>query len=327
MSLSLSDAPGAARETAILLRVESHRQVSSGVTELVLVAEDGSQLPAWDPGSHIDVQVRPGLVRQYSLCGDPEDRSQWRIAVLREPESRGGSIALCERFRAGDVLTAAGPRNHFPLHQSPRYLFIAGGIGITPIIPMIAAAHAAGADWRLVYGGRSEASMAYRDEVGSFDSERVLEWPQDRRGLIELDRLLAEPQPGTLIYCCGPEPLIAAVEAKSAHWPHKSLQVERFAPRPLTEVAPNTSFEIELVDSDEVLVVPPDMSILEVVEEAGIYVLSNCEEGTCGTCQTAVLEGVPDHRDSVLDDDERAANDTMMICVSRALSARLVLDL
>lgn len=330
MSLSISDAPvgvEAVREATMCLRVRSHRQVSSGVTELLLVAADASELPSWTPGSHIDVQVRPGLVRQYSLCGDPEDRRQWRIAVLREPESRGGSAALCERVQAGDVLTATGPRNHFPLHESPRYLFIAGGIGITPIIPMIGAAHAAGADWRLVYGGRSEASMAYRDEIRSFDPERVLEWPQDRRGLIELDRLLDEPQAGTLIYCCGPEPLIAAVEAKSAHWPHKTLQVERFAPRPLTEVAPNTSFEIELVDSDEVLVVPPDQSILEVVDEAGIYVLSNCEEGTCGTCRTTVLEGVPDHRDSVLDDDERAANDTMMICVSRALSARLVLDL
>jgi ferredoxin-NADP reductase len=314
-------------ETTIALRVESTTQVSAGVTELVLVAADGSELPSWAAGSHIDVEIRPGLVRQYSLCGDPGDRGRWRIAVLREPESRGGSIVLCERVHAGDVLTATGPRNHFPLHESPRYLFIAGGIGITPIIPMIKAAHEAGADWRLVYGGRSEASMAYRDEVGSIDPARVLEWPQDLRGLIELDQLLAEPQPDTLIYCCGPEPLIAAVEAKSAHWPHKTLQVERFAPRPLTDVPANTSFEIELVNSDEVLVVPPDRSILEVVDEAGIFVLSNCEEGTCGTCQTAVLEGVPDHRDSVLDEDERAANDTMMICVSRALSSRLVLDL
>ncbi|MFI5695476.1 PDR/VanB family oxidoreductase [Kribbella sp. NPDC051586] len=310
--------------------MSSHREISAGVTELVLVpadGSDGSELPAWTPGSHIDVEVRPGLVRQYSLCSDPADRSQYRIAVLREPVSRGGSVALCERVRPGDVLEVTGPRNHFPLHDSPRYLFIAGGIGITPIIPMIAAAQAAGADWRLVYGGRSEASMAYRDELRRVDPDRVLEWPQDLRGLIELDKLLGEAQPGTLIYCCGPEPLIAAVEAKSAHWPHRSLQVERFAPRPLTEVAPNTSFEIELADSDEVLVVPPDRSILEVVDEAGIYVLSNCEEGTCGTCRTTVLEGVPDHRDSVLDDDERAANDTMMICVSRALSSRLVLDL
>lgn len=327
MSLSISDAAGMVGETTIPLRVESTAQVSVGVTELVLVADDGSELPPWAPGSHIDVEIRPGLVRQYSLCSDPEDRGRWRIAVLREPESRGGSIVLCERIRAGDVLTATGPRNHFPLHESPRYLFIAGGIGITPIIPMIKAAHEAGADWRLVYGGRSEASMAYRDEVARSDPARVLEWPQDLRGLIELDQLLAEPQPGTLIYCCGPEPLIAAVEAKSAHWPHKTLQVERFAPRPLSDVPPNTSFEIELVDSDEVLVVPPDKSILEVVDEAGIFVLSNCEEGTCGTCRTTVLEGVPDHRDSVLDEDERAANDTMMICVSRALSSRLVLDL
>jgi ferredoxin-NADP reductase len=314
-------------ETTIPLRVQSTTQVSVGVTELVLVADDGSMLPSWAPGSHIDVEIRPGLVRQYSLCGDPGDRCRWRIAVLREPESRGGSIVLCERVRAGDVLTATGPRNHFPLHASPRYLFIAGGIGITPIIPMIRAAHEAGADWQLVYGGRSEASMAYRDEVGRIDPAHVLEWPQDLRGLIELDQLLAEPRPGTLIYCCGPEPLIAAVEAKSAQWPHRTLQVERFAPRPLTDVPPNTSFEIELVDSDEVLVVPPDKSILEVVDEAGIFVLSNCEEGTCGTCRTTVLEGVPDHRDSVLDEDERAADDTMMICVSRALSSRLVLDL
>jgi ferredoxin-NADP reductase len=314
-------------EATVSLRVESTTQVSVGVTELVLVAADGSELPSWAAGSHIDVKIRPGLVRQYSLCSDPGDRSRWRVAVLREPASRGGSIVLCERVRAGDVLTVTGPRNHFPLHESPRYLFIAGGIGITPIIPMIKAAQDARADWRLVYGGRSEASMAYLDEVRRIDPARVLEWPQDLRGLIELDQLLAEPQPGTLIYCCGPEPLIAAVEARSAHWPHKTLQVERFAPRPLTDVPANTSFEIELVDSDEVLVVPPDRSILEVVDEAGIFVLSNCEEGTCGTCQTAVLEGVPDHRDSVLDEDERAANDTMMICVSRALSSRLVLDL
>lgn len=314
-------------ETTVSLRVQSTTQVSVGVTELVLVAADGSELPPWAAGSHIDVELRPGLVRQYSLCSDPADRGRWRIAVLREPASRGGSMVLCERVLAGDILTATGPRNHFPLHESPQYLFIAGGIGITPIIPMIKAAHEAGADWRLVYGGRSEASMAYRDEVRRIDPARVLEWPQDLRGLIELDQLLAEPQPGMLIYCCGPEPLIAAVEAKSAHWPHKSLQVERFAPRPLTDVPPNTSFEIELVDSDEVLVVPPDQSILEVVNEAGIFVLSNCEEGTCGTCRTTVLEGVPDHRDSVLDEDERAANDTMMLCVSRALSSRLVLDL
>jgi ferredoxin-NADP reductase len=317
-------APGEAVRSVTVL---SRRQVSSGVTELILGPVGARELPAWTPGSHIDVQIRPGLVRQYSLCGDPGDRSRWRIAVLREPAGRGGSVALCDCVRAGDRLPVTGPRNHFRLHDAPRYLFIAGGIGITPILPMIAAAHAAGADWRLVYGGRSEASMAYRDEVASIEAGRVLEWPQDRRGLIDLDALLNKPKPGLLIYCCGPEPLLAAVEAKSAHWPHGTLQVERFAPRPIVEAAADTSFEIELAESGEVLVVPPDQSILDTVDEAGVYVLSNCEEGTCGTCRTTVLEGVPDHRDSVLDDDERAANDTMMICVSRALSPRLVLDL
>ncbi len=309
------------------LRVASLRSVAVGVTELILENVEGATLPGWLPGSHIDLQLGPELVRQYSLCGSTDDQRRWQVAVLREPESRGGSAALCERVQVGDVLLATGPRNHFELQPSPRYLFIVGGIGITPIIPMIEKARAAGADWRLVYGGRTEASMAYRTELRGADPDRVLEWPQDRCGLIDLDSLLAAPQPDTLIYCCGPEPLIAAVEAKSRHWPHGMLHVERFAPRAVVDEAPNGPFEVELVDSDAVLFVPADRSILEVIDEAGIYVLSNCEEGTCGTCQTTVLGGVPDHRDSILDEDERAANDTMMICVSRSLSSRLVLEL
>lgn len=315
------------QECTTPLRVASLRPVAVGVTELILENLEGAILPGWLPGSHIDLQLGPELVRQYSLCGSTDDQHRWQVAVLREPESRGGSAALCERVQVGDVLLATGPRNHFELQPSPRYLFIVGGIGITPIIPMIEKARAAGADWRLVYGGRTEASMAYRTELRGADPDRVLEWPQDRCGLIDLDSLLAAPQPDTLIYCCGPEPLIAAVEAKSRHWPHGTLHVERFAPRGVGDEAPNGSFEVELVDSDAVLFVPANRSILEVIDEAGIYVLSNCEEGTCGTCQTTVLGGVPDHRDSILDEDERAANDTMMICVSRSLSSRLVLEL
>lgn len=309
------------------LTVASRREISDGVIELILQNADGAPLPTWTPGSHIDIQTAPGVVRQYSLCGPLDDRHLWRIAVLREVESRGGSIVLCEQVQEGDVLLVTGPRNHFPLHPSPRYLFIAGGIGITPIVPMISAAAAAGADWRLVYGGRTEESMAYRDELARVGAGRVLEWPQDRRGLIELDQLLADPRADTLIYCCGPEALIAAVELKSRHWPTGTLQVERFAPRPIEDPAPNTPFEIELADSGAVLLVPADQTILEVVDEAGIYVLSNCEEGTCGTCLTKVLEGVPDHRDSILDDEEHSANDQMTICVSRSLTPRLVLDL
>lgn len=314
-------------ETTMPLTVVSRRQISAGVIELVLESADGAPLPAWSPGSHVDIQTGPGVVRQYSLCGSPEDRHRWRIAVLREVESRGGSVVLCEQVQVGDILLTTGPRNHFRLHSSPRYLFIAGGIGITPIVPMISAAAAAGADWRLVYGGRTEESMAYRDDLANLDPDRVLEWPQDRLGLIELDQLLANPQAETLIYCCGPEPLIAAVESRCAHWPSGTLQVERFAPRPIEDPVPNTTFEIELAESGAVLVVPADQTILEVVDEAGVYVLSNCEEGTCGTCLTKVLDGIPDHRDSILDDEEHAANDEMTICVSRSLTPRLVLDL
>lgn len=314
-------------EIALPLRIRTARAISDGVTELVLEHLEGELLPSWQPGSHIDIRIGPDVVRQYSLCGAIEDRSSWRIAVLREPESRGGSTHLCEEVAQGDVLLVTGPRNHFALLPSPRYLFIAGGIGITPIMAMIASARAAGAEWQLVYGGRTEASMAYRDELRGIDADRVREWPQDQFGLLDLKNLLAEPTPDTLIYCCGPEPLLAAVEATSAHWPHGSLHVERFAPKPMEAPASTETFEIELVESDAVLLVPPDKSILEVVDEAGIFVLSNCEEGTCGTCETRVVAGIPDHRDSILDDDERAANDVMMICVSRSLSPRLVLEL
>ena len=314
-------------EIEMPLIVTSAREVSHGVTELILEHLEGATLPEWTPGSHIDLRLTPHLVRQYSLCGSPTDRSSWRIAVLREPESRGGSAMLGEQVRPGDVLLATGPRNHFKLLPSARYLFIAGGIGITPIIPMIEAPRAAGADWQPLYGGRTKASMAYGNDLHQQDPDRVQQRPQDQFGLLALGALLAEPTDDTLSYCCGPEPLLAAVEMKSSHWPAGALRVERFATNPLLAPVSNDAFEIKLVESEAVLIVPPDKTILEVVDEAGIFVPSNCEEGTCGTCETRVLAGNPDHLDSILDDEERAANDVMMICVSRSLSPRLVLEL
>jgi ferredoxin-NADP reductase len=248
------------------------------------------------------------------------------VGVLREPESRGTSSHVHERLRPGDVVRVRGPRNNFPLVDSPRYLFIAGGIGITPILPMIRAAEAAGADWRLVYGGRQRASMAFLDELAQY-GERVSVRPQDETGLLDLDGLLGTPEAETRVYCCGPEPLLAAVEQRCATWPAGALHVERFSARPQTEPARAEAFEVVLERSELTLTVPPDRSILSVVEEAGVGVLSSCTEGTCGSCETAVLGGVPDHRDSVLGPDEREANDCMMICVSRARTDRLVLDL
>jgi ferredoxin-NADP reductase len=226
----------------------------------------------------------------------------------------------------GDRVHVRGPRNNFPLVGSPRYLFVAGGIGITPLLPMIRAAEAAGADWRLVYGGRRRASMAFLDELAGY-GDRVSVRPQDETGLLDLDALLGTPQPDTLVYCCGPEPLLAAVEQRCAGWPRGALHVERFAPRPQAEPARAVAFDVVLAQSGRTLTVPPDRSILSVLEQAGVGVLSSCAEGTCGTCETTVLEGVPEHRDSVLDEQERERNDCMMICVSRACSDRLVLDL
>jgi ferredoxin-NADP reductase len=307
-------------------RVEGKRLVADGVVALTLRDVDGHPLPRWEPGAHVDLVLDQAATRQYSLCGDPDDPHVWRLGILRDPKGGGGSLYVHDRLDVGDVVRVRGPRNNFPLVDSPRYLFIAGGIGITPILPMIAVAEAAGAEWTLVYGGRRRASMAFLDELATY-GDKVSVRPQEETGLLDLESLLGEPSPDTKVYCCGPEPLLAAVEARCTGWPKGSLHVERFAAKPLTEPVLAESFEVYLAQSELTLAIPPDRSILSVVEDAAIGVLSSCAEGTCGTCETAVLEGVPDHRDSVLDEDEKAANDCMMICVSRACTPRLVLDL
>ena len=307
-------------------RVAGKREAGDGAVALRLHDVDGHPLPAWEPGAHVDLILDEAPTRQYSLCGDPADRHEYRLGILRDPDGRGSSLYVHDRLREGDTVRVRGPRNNFPLVASPRYLFVAGGIGITPILPMIRTAEAAGADWRLVYGGRRRASMAFLDELAPY-GDRVSIHPQDEMGLLDLDSLLGTPQPDTLVYCCGPEPLLAAVEQNCRAWPPRALHVERFAPRPQTRPVRSEAFDVVLQQSELTLTVPPDRSILSMVEEAGVGVLSSCAEGTCGTCETAVLEGVPDHRDSVLDETERRANDCMMICVSRSTTARLVLDL
>jgi len=306
------------------LTVNRREVAADGVVVLDLSDPGGGELPAWTPGAHIDVSPAAGVVRQYSLCGEPGDRAVWRIAVLREPDGRGGSQALHDKLREGDLVEVGGPRNHFPLVAAPRYLFIAGGIGITPLLPMVAAAAATGADWRLHYGGRSRRSMAFRDALCEAYGERVLIYPQDETGLLDLDAILADEPADTPVYCCGPEPLLQAVEQRCAGRP---LHVERFAPKEQGEPVRPESFEVELARAGRTLTVPPGKSILRVVEDAGIPVLWSCTEGTCGTCETAVLDGAVDHRDSLLTPEERAANDTMFICVSRAAGPRLILDL
>jgi len=307
--------------------VTARANEAEGVVVLTLELPDGGDLPVWTPGAHTDLLMGDGLVRQYSLCGDPADRRRWQVAVLLEPRSRGGSRFVHAELAEGATLRVRGPRNHFALAPAKSYLFVAGGIGITPILPMVAAAEAEGAQWRLAYGGRTRASMAFRTELTQRYGERVDIRPQDETGLLDLAGLLGSADSETLVYCCGPEPLLAAVEAACGHWPFGALHVERFSPKKIAEPVRQESFEVELAKSGMVLTVLPGRSVLEVVEEAGVTVLSSCTQGTCGTCETTVLAGVPEHHDSLLSADERAANDTMFICVSRSCSQRLVLEL
>jgi ferredoxin-NADP reductase len=309
------------------LVVDGKELVADGVMLLTLRDPDGRPLPDWEPGAHLDLFLPDDLTRQYSLCGDPADQSALQVAVLREPAGRGGSRYVHDELARGQWIQARGPRNHFPLVPAKRYLFLAGGIGIAPILPMVEQVAGSGAEWQLVYGGRTRASMAFREHLQAAHPEQVTIHPQDEAGLLDLPGLLAEPDEATAVYCCGPEPLLVAVEEHCAWWPEGALHTERFSAKPGATDGPVESFVVELAQSGTTLVVPADRSILGVVEESGVPVLSSCQEGTCGTCETGVLSGIPEHRDSVLTDQERSANEVMMICVSRACSPRLVLDL
>ncbi|WP_329213033.1 PDR/VanB family oxidoreductase [Streptomyces sp. NBC_01485] len=317
-------ASAAPDETTLV--VGTRARAADGVVSLVLRRPDGGPLPAWTPGAHIDLLLENGTIRQYSLCGKPADRSAWRIAVLREPNGRGGSAHIHDRLAEGAAVRVRGPRNNFRLRPADHHLFIAGGVGITAILPMVEAADAAGTDWRLLYGGRTRGSMAFLDRLAPY-GDRVLLRPQDEYGLLDLAAFIGPPRAGTLVHACGPEPMLRAAREQCAGWPSGTLGIERFAPVQPVEAAPAGAFEVVLTRSGRTLTVPPDRSILEVVEEAGVPVLFSCREGTCGTCETDVVEGTPDHRDSLLDDDERAAGSTMLICVSRACGPRLMLDL
>ncbi|MFB2597622.1 2Fe-2S iron-sulfur cluster-binding protein [Herbiconiux sp. P17] len=314
--------------------VTSATPVALDVVLLELRAADGSSLPPWAPGAHLDVMVQPGVERQYSLCGDPGDRSRYQVAVLREPDGRGGSEHLHSHVSEGSALRIRGPLNHFalvPPAASSRYAFVAGGIGITPLVPMIRAAEAAGASWTLDYAGRSLERMPFVDELVREFGERVrVHVPGSPGSRFDVTSLTAELADGPVsVYCCGPARMLAALEQESAAsgWPAGTLHLERFEARDVTEPVRHEAFEVELEISGLTLSVPPDRSILEVVEEAGVLVLSSCREGTCGTCETPVVSGEVDHRDSVLTPDEQQSNELMMICVSRAACPRLVLEL
>lgn len=310
----------------LALVVDTIAQEADGVVSVHLMSADGRELPTWTPGAHIDLLLDGHLERHYSLCGDPADRRRWRIAVLREAESRGGSEWLHTRLRAGDALRVRGPRNHFPLVDAGAYLFIAGGIGITPILPMVREIERRGHPWTLLYGGRRRSSMAFTGELESY-GERVHLAPEDEQGLLDLKTWIGAPRPGTAIYSCGPERLLEAVEKQCTAWPESALHVERFRPRPGALEGESGSFEVVLARSGLSCTVATGETIIDALDRIGVDVPRSCGEGTCGTCLTGVLEGTPDHRDSFLMGRKRAENKSMCVCCSRSKSARIVLDL
>jgi ferredoxin-NADP reductase len=312
--------------TMIDLRVVSKTRLAEGVVTLTLAHPRGDRLPDWAPGAHVDLVLPGGIVRQYSLCGDRWDSHSYRVGVLREPASRGGSAFVHDELAPGDTVAIGGPRNNFPLVPAERYLFVAGGIGFTPLLPMVHQADLLGADWRLLYGGRTRGSMAFLGELARY-GDRVTVCPQDEYGLLDLDGPLGEPDWARKVYCCGPEPLLAAVERRCAGWPPGLLRTERFVPKDQGAPVRAEAFEVALARSGRSVTVQPGQSVLDAVARLGVPVLSSCRQGTCGTCETGVVDGVPDHRDSILDDAERAAGDCMFPCVSRARTDRLVLDL
>ncbi|RSS76784.1 PDR/VanB family oxidoreductase [Streptomyces sp. WAC06614] len=299
--------------------VVSRTEPAEGVVELTLEAGD---LPPWTPGAHVDVVLPSGSTRQYSLCGDPARAGTYTIAARLVEDGRGGSRELHEQVTEGMELRLRPPRNRFPLQPAPAYVFVAGGIGITPLLPMLRAATAAGADWTLLYGGRSRASMPYLAELAAYGG-RVTVVPQDEAGLPDLAAALAPAaaRPGTLVYCCGPEPLMAAV-TEAAPDP-AAVRLERFAAT--GPQAASHAFTLTLRRTGTTLTVPAGSTTLAAVRAELPATPYSCEQGFCGTCKQRVLEGEVDHRDTLLTDAERA--ESMLLCVSRAQGGHLVLDL
>jgi ferredoxin-NADP reductase/DMSO/TMAO reductase YedYZ heme-binding membrane subunit len=312
-----------APQAGLRLLISQTTWEADNVLSLRLVSPDGHPLPGWEPGAHVELVLPSGRRRPYSLCGDPGDHRYYRIAVLQVPQGRGGSVEVHTSVRAGQLVSVRGPHNHFPLVSSSAYLFLAGGIGITAILPMAVRVAAAGGDWRLIYTGRSRRSMAFVAEVMALDADRVQIMPRDEGRRADLDALIAAAPAGTAVYCCGPDRLLRAVRQHVATRPDLSLHSERFTGE---GASGGQAFSVELRRSGRVIEVPAGRTLLQAVRDVLPTVPAGCEQGVCGACRTLVLGGEPDHRDELLSDQERAAG-AMLICVSRARSERLTLDL
>ena len=314
-------------ENTRVLRVQQKTWEADGITSVTLVDPTGADLPVWEPGAHIALHLPGGLIREYSLCSDPKDTSRWTVAVLRAEQSRGGSVLVHDRLSVGAEITVDSPRNAFAIDGEAReHVLVAGGVGITPIIAMQRRLAADGKRWRMLYAGRSRRTMAFVDEVAAQGDSVTIHADDEVGGHPDLRALVGAVEPGAVIYCCGPAPLLDAV---AAHVPKGStLRTERFAapPAPVTDGA-ETAFDVVLERTGQRVNVGSATSVLDALLDAGVDVPSSCTEGICGTCEVGVIKGDVDHRDFLLSEDEHAANQTMFPCVSRCRSAELVLDL
>lgn len=314
---------GPARRHTLEVVVADRDDIARDVVLLRLRDPDGRELPPWGPGAHIDVRIS-GMLRHYSLCGDSENRESYEIAVLHESSGRGGSRFVHQKVSVGTTLHIGRPRNHFKLVDAPGYSFVAGGIGITPIRSMINQCERLGKTWSLFYGGRRRDSMAFFDEFAAYGSHALL-LPQDVHGLLQLDAILADTPPDFPVYCCGPEPLIRAIE-HAGHVADREIHVERFAPPVPKHQPADRPLTVVCAESRQVVSVAAQATILDALIASGVDVNYDCRDGTCGTCELEVLEGEPEHRDAILSLAERASTTLMYPCVSRALTERLVLD-
>jgi len=310
---------------AMSLRVERIERAADNVHFVTLVDPAGAVLPGWEAGAHLELQLPSSLIRQYSLCGDPQDRLVYRVAV-RVVEGGRVSPAIHRILRPGMLMPIGLPRNNFVFVRATRYLFIAGGIGITPLLPMMREASRQGSAWSLLFCARRAADAPFLNEALALGGA-VTVHESDAGTRLDVAARLQDVPEATLLYCCGPERLMTAVEDATSHWPEGRVHFEWFTPKARPADETSGGFDLICAQSGLTLTVPPARSVLDILAEAGITVPTSCEQGICGTCECRVLEGEVDHRDSILSASEQAANQTMMVCVSRAKSARLVLDL
>jgi vanillate O-demethylase ferredoxin subunit len=315
------------------VRVARKTGEAQDICSLELVSTDGSVLPGFSAGSHVDVHLPGGVVRQYSLCNDPAETHRYLVAVLRDPASRGGSAAVHDAVKEGDTLTISAPKNHFALaHEAKKSLLLAGGIGVTPILCMAERLAVMGADFEMHYAARSRERMAFVDRIqGAPFADKVQLHFDDGAAAQKLDpnAVLAKPEAGTHLYVCGPKGFMDAVlaTARAQGWAEEQLHWEFFAGADAAPRADDGSFEVQLASSGRVIAIAPDKTVTQALSEAGVEIMVSCEQGVCGTCLTRVLQGEVDHRDAYLTPEEQAANDQFTPCCSRSKSPRLVLDL